>query len=480
VNDRPVLLISQDLVGSHMAGPSIRYFHLAQSLARHMEVVLAIPHESPADLDTRELAIARYVRREWPSIESLVEAARVVICPSDIVSDFPQLAQSDAFLVVDGYDPLLAEWLALNSHLSTEAQDLRWWRRMCDLNRQYLAADFFICGSERQRDWWLGLLEANGRINAWTFGEDPSLRRLIDVVPYGIPATAPRHTRQVLKGVWSGIGMEDRVVLWGGGMWPWLDPVTAVEAIARIWPRHQNVRLVFPGVSHPSAWMQGMPTRLEATRQAAVDSGLLDQGVLFVKWLPYADWPNVLLESDVALSLGLDTLETRLAFRSRVVEYIWAGLPVIATRGDATSDLVAEYGLGRVVSAQDVQGIAEALEDLLEAPARLSGPHLDQARHDLGWDRVVEPLVEFCRNPRRAPDKLAMGKRLGNPYYVEERDHYMHERNRYAHEGHLLVQARDQLVRERDEWRERYERFWTVRLRRWAYRLKESLGKGSG
>ncbi|MDQ7029881.1 MAG: hypothetical protein Q9O62_08955 [Ardenticatenia bacterium] len=62
---------------------------------------------------------------------------------------------------------------------------------MGQLQQQSLLGDFFICASERQRDWWLGLLEASGRINPYTFGEDPSLRRLIDVVPFGLPEGPP-------------------------------------------------------------------------------------------------------------------------------------------------------------------------------------------------------------------------------------------------------------------------------------------------
>ena len=59
---------------------------------------------------------------------------------------------------------------------------------MVALGRQYLIGDFYLCASERSA-WWLGLLEASGRVNPATFDADPSLRTLIDVVPYGLPDT---------------------------------------------------------------------------------------------------------------------------------------------------------------------------------------------------------------------------------------------------------------------------------------------------
>ena len=107
------LLISQDVVGERMAGPGIRYWHLAQALAPHADVTLAVPDGSPPGAAARGAALARYARRQWASLRPLVESNDIVVCPSDIVSDFPELAASRAHLVVDGYDPLLAAGAAL-------------------------------------------------------------------------------------------------------------------------------------------------------------------------------------------------------------------------------------------------------------------------------------------------------------------------------------------------------------------------------
>lgn len=460
-----LLIISHDVVGERMAGPGIRYLRLAQVLASHVDVVLAIPHESPSDTEGQTVTMVRYRRRDWASIEPLVRKASIVICPSDIVSDFPHLAQSHTFLVVDGYDPLLAEWLALSSEADPETQQVRWWDRMCQLNQQYLSGDFYICATERQRDWWLGLLEASGRINPWTFRDDPTLRRLVAVVPYGLPEAPPLRSQPVLKGAWPGIGNDDRIILWGGGLWPWLDPLTAVQALARLWAIRQDVRLVFPGTAHPNPWMRRMPTLIDAARQAAQEAGLLDVAVFFTDWLPYNDWPNVLLESDVALALALDTLETRLAFRSRVLEYIWAGLPIITTRGDATSDLVARYQLGEVVGFQDPPGVASAIDRLLEIPRQVWGLRSEQVRRDYTWERVAQPLIEYCLHPWRAADKEALDGQTGPPFYLEE------QRRR--------AEQRDILIRDRDLWKNlvaRYEQGRFMRFMRHWHRWRERLG----
>src|SRR5690606_24914243 len=118
----------------------------------------------------------------------------------------------------------------------------------------------------RQRDWWLGQLEAHGRINPATYGADPTLRRLVDVVPYGLPAEPPVATRPLIKGVWAGITPTDKVVLWGGGLWPWLDPLTAIRAIYLLQQARPEIKLIFPGTRHPNREVASMPTHLAAAQ----------------------------------------------------------------------------------------------------------------------------------------------------------------------------------------------------------------------
>jgi hypothetical protein len=106
------------------------------------------------------------------------------------------------------------------------------------------------------------------------------------------------------------------------------------------------------------------------------------------------------------LSLHLDSLETRLAFRTRILDYLWAGLPMIVTTGDATSDLVADYGVGEVVGYQDETAAAQALLRLLDEPRTARAAGFARAREALTWERAAAPLAAFCRSPHRAPDRL--------------------------------------------------------------------------
>lgn len=422
------LLISHDVVGDAMAGPGIRYFHLARVLAKHVDVTLAVPDGSSREIPADGFEVVHFRSDDWSTLQPHVQRARTCVFPSVIADAFPALADSDVCRVIDGYDPLLAEWLSVPGSPDDGVFTADWQKLMLQLNRQYVMGDFFLCASERQRDWWLGLLEANGRINPATHRKDPSLRNLIDVVAYGLPEHEPVHTRQIVKGVWDGISPDDKLLVWGGGLWPWLDPVTAVRAVAQVAEQRSDVRLIFPGTRHPNPILYDMPTALQDTRRIAQDLGLTDSFVSFGDWVPYQDWSSLLLECDVALTLHHDTLETRLAFRSRVLEYIWCSLPIVATRGDATSELVDQYGLGIVVDYEDVDAVAGAILRLLDEGPGARADAFAAAHQELTWEKLALPLINYCQNPSPAADRRSEDTSEKLVYLPNPWEHLRHER----------------------------------------------------
>ncbi len=446
-----------------MAGPGIRYYHLARVLARHVHTTLAIPNqgESAHVGDGLPFTLVGYRRRRWETLSAQVAQADVCLLPTSVAGEMSQLAGGRTCLVVDGYNPLMAEWLATSTATPPLQRRGEWYVHLAALAEQYQAGDFYICASERQRDWWLGQLEAAGRINPATFDADPSLRSLVDVTAYGLSDQPLPPPKPVIKGIWPGITADDRLALWGGGLWPWLDPLTAIRAVALVRERHPRLKLVFPGTRHPNQTLSAMPTQVAAAQALAAELGLLDNGVHFGDWAPYADWPHILQECDVALTLHFDTVETRLAFRSRVLEYIWAGLPTVAAAGDATSDLIAHYGLGVVTPLEDVAAVAAAIDQLLSEPHGARDAAFAVARQALSWERAAEPLVRFCCAPRRAPDRL---------WEPESATWTTPARNQ-----HVALQA------ERDYWRDLAQGYAAGRIMRtlnWAGRTRRRLFGG--
>jgi glycosyltransferase involved in cell wall biosynthesis len=287
------------------------------------------------------------------------------------------------------------------------------------INEQLARGDFFMCASEKQRDFWIGQLTGVGRVNPSVYDSSENLEELITIVPFGVSNEHPTSTRPVLKGVEPGIGPDDKIVLWGGGVYNWFDPITLVHAIDRVRERVPSVRLYFMGMKHPNPNVPAMRMAYE-TRRLSEELGLVGTHVFFNEgWVDYDDRQNYLLEADIGVSTHLDHVETAFSFRTRILDYLWASLPIVATSGDSFAAIIDREGLGITVPPNDVQALADALEALLTDEDRNASCRAAAVATaaDMRWNRVLEPLLRFCRAPRRAVDLIAPRQRvqIGDP-----------------------------------------------------------------
>ena len=81
-------------------------------------------------------------------------------------------------------------------------------------------------------------------------------------------------------------------------------------------------------------------------RALADDLGLTGTHVFFHEWIDYDERQNFLLEADIGVSTHFDHVETAFSFRTRVLDYLWAGLPTVVTEGDVLAELITEHGRG--------------------------------------------------------------------------------------------------------------------------------------
>ena len=406
---RRVLVVTGDVVGPGMAGPAIRAWHMAECLADEHDVVLA----TTSGRCTGDGAGFRLEAPDAARFEQLAAWCEIVVVQGFVLLHVPALRRPDKIMVVDGYDILHLEALELSKRATGGAREEHIGASLHVLNEQAARGDFFVCASEKQRDYWIGHLSALGRVNASTYGHDPILRSLVDVVPFGLPASVPKRTGPGPRETIRGIGPDDDVLLWAGGIYDWLDPALLVRAVDRLRHRRPQVRLVFMGMRHPNPEVPVMAMALEA-RHLARSLGLEGTHVFFNEgWVDYDSRQNWLLDADIGVSTHFEHAETAFAFRTRVLDYLWAGLPVVATAGDAFADLIAREGLGRVVAAGDVDGLEQALYELLSDPraSAVCRENVERVRQAFEWPTTLEPLLRFCRAPSRAADNLSSPSR---------------------------------------------------------------------
>jgi glycosyltransferase involved in cell wall biosynthesis len=400
-----------------MAGPAIRVLELARAVAAHCDVTVAAP--GPSDIGD---APVKLLETPLSAFERLLGAIRrhdVVVAQRLPAQLLRYVARMEVRFVADLYNPQMIEVLEAGGD-GGRTSPRRAWRSMLG---QCAVADLVICASEKQRDLWIGGMGLAGLIDPERYRADPTFRSFVDVVPFGLPGTAPTSSEPVLKGVWPGIAPDDRVLLWAGGVWSWLDALTPIRAVERLRAEGRRVHLVFLGTGRPSVDPANVPTSAGAAIASARERGLEGEVVHFNPgWVPYAQRGAFLLESDIGVCAHRDHLEARFSFRTRVLDHFWAGLPSVVSDGDAIGALVEQRGLGRAVPPGDDRAFAAACARLLDDPAAYAATaaKVREVAPSLRWSETARPLVDFCVQhgalPARQPARSALARATYGQY----------------------------------------------------------------
>lgn len=386
-----VLLNCLDVVGKTMAGPAIRYWELANVLAKKYDVILFIPNKT--DVKT---PLFRIISQEDVPLKSLLPTIDVMI--SQKVSPPLALAikRNGVKLILDAYDPEPLEHLEI---FKFNKPSIRWAKHEWHLNTflfSFQAADTIICANSKQKDLWIGLMLGMKKITPKIYDEDRSLKHLIDIVPFGLPSEKPFKKNLSLKQLFN-LKESDKIVLWGGGIWNWFDPLTLIKAIKLLSLERDDIKLVFMGTKHPNKLVPEMKMTHDAIELAKA-LNILDTHVFFnYSWIPYHERGGLLLEATLGVSTHFEHLETQYAFRTRILDYLWAELPIVTTTGDSFAELVERQKLGEVVPFNDEIALAKAIQKILTQPelqAKIK-ENIARVKEEFFWDTISAPITRM-------------------------------------------------------------------------------------
>jgi glycosyltransferase involved in cell wall biosynthesis len=136
----------------------------------------------------------------------------------------------------------------------------------------------------------------------------------------------------------------------------------------------------------------------EGPERAALERTVREKGLVarvhFAGWR--ADVPELLAASyALVLSSHWEGLP------NVILEAMSAGLPVVATRVEGTSELVIEGRTGRLVSSRAPQALAAAMESLLNDPqeaAAIGRAGRDRAAAEFSWEKMTGRYDELYRS----------------------------------------------------------------------------------
>lgn len=187
-------------------------------------------------------------------------------------------------------------------------------------------------------------------------------------------------------------------VLSAGSFNKWFDHVSLLRAMETAMDRDPRVRFAATGGAIPHS-----PGSFDEFAGMVASSRHRGRFELH-GWLPRERLEEVYASADAAVYMDLPCAESDLGARTRVLDWIARGLPVLCTRGSDISRTVESEGLGAVVPQGDSAAMADAVLALASDPGRREAV---RARQE-AWSRgpgscrtAFAPLLDWAARPER-------------------------------------------------------------------------------
>lgn len=388
-----IVLIAPEDISARMAGGGVRYLEMSRALSRAHQVTLLGRGGDTLPVDG--VTVKSYARQ---SFASLCEGADAVVLHGHISKRYFKEVR-DKPTAVDLYDPFLIE----NLHYKPVLGEGVYHHDHDVLDEQLRLGDFFLCSTPQQRLFYLGMLFSLGRVAPDDFLNDRDLEDLIAVVPFGTSLSPDSGPSSPWRESIEGLEPSDKVIFFGG-IYDWYDPFTLIKAMERI-DGQGALKAVFS--FNPNR--ETTPQRnFEEVREYCDAKGWTGKRVFFVDWLAHDRVIDIYASCDLAVLTTSGGLEGELSFRTRLLDYLAAGLPAIVTEGGWLTDRLATLQAVRTVPTGDHEALARQILLLLDqAPEREEQiARGKRAVEAFRWEKAVAPLEKFLEHPRLSPTRI--------------------------------------------------------------------------
>lgn len=377
-----------------MAGMGIRALEIARAIGSELDVRLLVPNDPAEAAEVADDVPVVHSPPEGDLARTAAGVGAAVVSGHAANYWFHQVPE--VAVAVDLYDPFPVENLHYVRQLGAETAR----HDLATLHLALARGDFFLGASAEQRLFYAGTLFAAGRIGPSNFPDDPALEGLLAVVPFGVPGRPARGDRSRGRGA---AGVEGGPLVLFGGIYDWSDPSLLVEAWPIVLSGEPRARLLFLDSPNPDT----TPQRVHAetlNRARQIDPS--GRSILFRPWVTYAAREDLYAATDLIVSVSSEGLETDLAYRTRLLDAAWGGVPSVSVGGGALARELADAGAGwRVERSPDALAravLAGLSPDRREAAARAAR----EFAAGRSWQEVARPLVSWCRGARIDRNRL--------------------------------------------------------------------------
>jgi len=378
-----------------VSGPSQRILELAKALKRRgHDVHIAEPDRK--EIEDKEIKLIPWDITLEKNI-TYYDAALV-----QIQCNNPEFIEriSKIPLITDISTPILVEFMEFLRKADTKAikhnEDWFFEEQLLPLTNLIQKSDLFLCASKAQMLYYLGMLNVLGKITPLNYG-----KKIIEVVASAVPHEEPKHTENLLQLTGK------KVLLYPGGLYPWMEPKIALDAVDILSKERDDIALVFLGYNNPRAPHSLSYKHAKELMVEAKKRNLLNKQVFFKGWIEYNRRHNAYLESQLAVITYAYSVEAELSYRTRALDCFWARLPVISSKGGEIAELIKEKQLGVVLQHNTAEELASTIRELLSTEkTKQMKQHINIfIEEEFNWDTAVVPIDRFLDSPHKDPTK---------------------------------------------------------------------------
>ena len=159
---KKILIISDFNVNENSFISHLRLYDFAEYLSRENKVTLFLPFgENEVSFSNSNFTL---IEGDAIKLEKAYKTSDALIVNGSVFEKFDFIKLNKP-VIYDGYDPFSFE------EMNKDA-----------IKKIVTKSDYFVCASERQKNYWIGMLSVYNRVNPIIYREDNKLKNIIDVV----------------------------------------------------------------------------------------------------------------------------------------------------------------------------------------------------------------------------------------------------------------------------------------------------------
>lgn len=256
---------------------------------------------------------------------------------------------------------------------------------------------FSTCGLP-QKHMLVGELAMAGRLNARSFGYE----FVRPVYPGALPLNRSQTIGSQVSPSGFSVPPDAFVVLWCGGYNSWTDVDTLFLGLEAAMDVNHRLHFVSVGASTYMSENTVYDRFVALCKQSRHADRLHLLG-----WRPWEDIPDFYRMSHVGISIDALHYETIFGTRTRLLEMLAYGLPVISSQGCELSYLIQQKGVGYRFANGDPTALADAILRLGGNPMLLETMRttaLQLTQEEWSFRQTTADVRYWATRPTRAPD----------------------------------------------------------------------------